>query len=36
VRQHHAVAPEAIHLKDPIVSCPGLGHQLAELCGGTD
>jgi hypothetical protein len=33
--QHDALAREAIHLKDPIVSGLGLGHQLAELCGGT-
>ena len=36
VRQHDAVAREANRLKEPIVSCLGLGHQLAELCGGTD
>ena len=36
VRQHDAVAREANHLEEPIVSCLGLGHQLAELCGGTD
>ena len=35
VRQRGAVAREANRLKEPIVSCPGLGHQLAELCGGT-
>ena len=36
VRQHDAVAREANRLKDHIVSRLGLGHQLAELCGGTD
>jgi len=35
-RQHDALVREASCLKDPIVSCLGLGHQLAELCGGSD
>jgi hypothetical protein len=30
------VARAAIHLNEHIVSCLGLGHQLGELCGGSD